>query len=52
MREPLQLGLKLDATLRFLANGDSYPSLQYSFRVEASTICKLIPEVCKAIIAV
>ncbi|XP_068227845.1 uncharacterized protein [Palaemon carinicauda] len=26
--------------------------LQYSFRVEASTICKFIPEVCKAIIAV
>ncbi|XP_068235626.1 putative nuclease HARBI1 [Palaemon carinicauda] len=32
--------------------GNSYPSLQYSFRVEASTICKFIPEVCKAIIAV
>ncbi|XP_068246781.1 uncharacterized protein [Palaemon carinicauda] len=25
---------------------------KYSFRVEASTICKVIPEVCKAIIAV
>lgn len=52
MREPLQVGLKLAATLRFLATGNSYPSLQYSFRVEASTICKFIPEVCKAIIAV
>ena len=52
MREPIQVGLKLAATLRFLATGNSYPSLQYSFRVEASTICKFIPEVCKAIIAV
>ncbi|XP_013407628.1 uncharacterized protein LOC106171725 [Lingula anatina] len=52
MRALLQVRLKLAATLRFLATGNSYPSLQYSFRVEASTICKCIPEVCKAIIAV
>ena len=52
MREPLQVGLKLAVTLRFLATGNSYKSLQYSFRVEASTICNFILEVCKAIIAV
>ncbi|XP_068223754.1 uncharacterized protein [Palaemon carinicauda] len=52
MREPLQVGLKLAATLRFLSNRNSYRSLQYSLRVEASTICKFIPEVCKAIIVV
>ncbi|XP_071105394.1 uncharacterized protein [Haliotis cracherodii] len=52
MREPLEVGLKLAATLRFLATGNSYPSLQYSFRVEASTVCKFLPEVCKAIIEV
>ena len=52
MREPLQVGLKLAVTLRFLATGNSYKSLQYSFRVETSTICTFIPEVCKAIIAV
>ena len=38
MREPLEVGLKLAATLRFLATGNSYHSLQYSFRVEATTI--------------
>ena len=52
MREPLQVDLKLVATLRFLATGNFYPSLQYSFRVHVSTICKFIPEVCKGIIAV
>ena len=52
MREPLQVGLKLAATLRFLATGNSYASLQYSFRVDESNICKFIPEVCKVIIAV
>ncbi|XP_071101770.1 uncharacterized protein [Haliotis cracherodii] len=50
MGEPLEVGLKLAAILHFLATGNSYPSLQYSFRVEASTICKFLPEVCKAII--
>ena len=52
MREPLQVGLKLAVTLRFQATGNSYTSPQYSFRVEASRICKFIPEVCKAIVAV
>ena len=52
MREAFQVGLKLAATLQFLATGNSYPSLHYSFKVQASTICKFIPEVCKAIIAV
>ena len=52
MREPLQVGLKLAATLRFLATGNSYQSLQFSFRVEASTISKFIHEVCQAIVAV
>ena len=52
MREPLDVGLKLAATLRFLATGNSYVSLQYSFIVEVSTICKFIPEACQAIISI
>lgn len=52
MREPLEVGLKLATTLRFLATGNSYPSLQYSFRVEASTIAKFLPQVCSAIVEV
>ncbi|XP_068250726.1 putative nuclease HARBI1 [Palaemon carinicauda] len=52
MREPLQVGLKLEATICFLATGNFNQSLQYSFRVEASTIRKFIPEVYKAIIAI
>ena len=51
-RRPLEIGLKLAATLRFLATGNSYASLQYSFRVEGRTICKFLLEVCEAIIAV
>jgi len=49
MRELLEVGLKLAASLRFLTTGNSYPSLQYGFRVEATTICKFLPEVCTAL---
>ena len=48
MREPLSPGLKFTVTLRHLAIGDSYPTLQYAFRVARSTINKFVPEVCDA----
>ena len=35
----------------YLASGDNYHSLMYSFRVPHNTISKVIPEVCEAIIA-
>ena len=50
MRDPLSPGLKLAVTLRHLASGDSYPTIQYAFRVAQSTINKFVPEVCDAII--
>ena len=44
-------GERLAITLRFLATGASYKTLEYSFLVGSSTICKIIPDTLKAIIA-
>ena len=49
-RKPLEVGLKLAVTLIHLSTGESYTSLQYHWRVGRSTICKFIPQVCKAIL--
>lgn len=49
-RKALTPGMKLAITLRYLATGNSYKSLQYSFRVAYNTICNFIPVVCQAII--
>ena len=50
MREPLTLRLKMAVTPRYLASGDSYPTLQYAFRVARLTINKFVMQVCDAII--
>jgi hypothetical protein len=50
-RKALPAALKIAVTLRYLATGNSYRSLQYGFRVAFNTISKFIPEVCEAIIA-
>ncbi|XP_064100672.1 uncharacterized protein LOC135211284 [Macrobrachium nipponense] len=50
MRLAQEVGLKLEVTLRHLASGNDYTSLQYSFRVSKSSICRFIPLICRAII--
>jgi hypothetical protein len=44
-RKALSPGLRLALTIRHLAAGDKYPSLQYQFRVSRYTITKIIPQV-------
>ena len=46
MRDAIPPNVKLAATIRYLATGDSYSKLQYQFRVHATTISKFMPEVC------
>ena len=49
-REPLDVGLRVAITLRYLATGDTYKSIGYAFRVAPNTICDVVPETCRAII--
>ena len=49
-RKSLEVGLKLTVTLRHLSTGEGYTTLQYYWRVGRTTICKFVPQVCKAIL--
>ncbi|KAJ8937735.1 hypothetical protein NQ318_009145 [Aromia moschata] len=49
MRGCINSRLQLATTLRFLATGDSYKSLEYLTRISASTISIFVPKVCKAL---
>ena len=52
LRLPISAGARLAITLRFLATGNTYMSHQFEFRVASNTICKFVPETCKAIFRV
>ncbi|XP_044751868.1 uncharacterized protein LOC123311824 [Coccinella septempunctata] len=49
MRDAFCARLELQITLRYLANGDSFASLQYLYRVPKCTTSKFLPDVCEAI---
>lgn len=49
MRKAIPAGEKLCLTLRYLATGETFSSLQYMFRIPKNTISKFIIDVCEAI---
>jgi len=52
MKKTINVQDKLALTLRFLASGESYTSLQYLFKISKQVISNIVPEVCQALIEV
>ena len=48
-RKAISVQERLTLTLRFLASGDSYVSLQYRFKISKQAISCIVPEVCEAL---
>jgi len=49
-RKAISVQERLALTLRFLASGDSYVSLQHLFRFSKQAISCIVPEVCEALV--
>jgi len=52
LRKAVSVEKRLAVTLRFLATGDSFTSLQYTFLISKQLISCIIPEVCRALVEV
>lgn len=50
MRECIPAQERLAVTLRYLASGDSFISLSYTFKFSPQTVSRCVQEVCRAII--
>lgn len=46
-RDSVRPEIRLAITLRYLATGDSYSSLMYTFKVSKQLISEIVPEVCQ-----
>jgi hypothetical protein len=49
-REAISIQESLALTLRLLASGDSYVSLQYVFKSSKQAISSIVPEACKSLV--
>jgi hypothetical protein len=48
--EAIPASIRLAVTLRYLASGDSFTSLMYTFKISKQLIAMTVPEVCEPLI--
>ncbi|XP_024082199.1 protein ALP1-like [Cimex lectularius] len=49
-QEPISPSERLAVCLRFLATGDSFKSISYSYRLGHSTVCQIVNSTCRTIV--